>query len=77
LPPRPEPVIFYAGLGLEFIIVTSVVLGGVSMAGGEGGLLGIVLGVLTLGITDKGLRLAQVYIYPAVGHYRVSKEKQS
>ncbi|MCP4165054.1 MAG: ABC transporter permease [Chloroflexi bacterium] len=53
---------FEAGLGFEFIIITAVVLGGVSLAGGEGSVLGVVLGVLILGIVGKGLRLAQVYI---------------
>ena len=53
---------FDAGLGFEFTIIAAVVLGGVSLAGGEGSLLGVVLGVLILGVTGKGLRLAQVYI---------------
>jgi ribose/xylose/arabinose/galactoside ABC-type transport system permease subunit len=39
-----------------------VVLGGVSLSGGEGSLLGVVLGVLILGMTSKGMRLGQVYI---------------
>ncbi len=48
---------FDAGLGFELLVITATVLGGVSLAGGEGGLLGAVLGVLILGMTGKGLRL--------------------
>lgn len=48
---------FDAGIGFELSIITATVLGGVSLAGGEGGLLGAVLGVLILGMTGKGLRM--------------------
>jgi ribose transport system permease protein len=48
---------FDAGLGFELLVITATVLGGVSLAGGEGSLLGAVLGVLILGMTGKGLRL--------------------
>jgi ribose/xylose/arabinose/galactoside ABC-type transport system permease subunit len=48
---------FEAGQGFELIVITATVLGGVSLAGGEGGLLGSVLGVLILGMTSKGMRL--------------------
>ena len=47
--------------GFELVVITAVVLGGVSMAGGEGSILGAMLGVLLLGLTGKGLRLAEVY----------------
>jgi ribose/xylose/arabinose/galactoside ABC-type transport system permease subunit len=47
--------------GFELNVITAVVLGGVSMSGGEGGILGAMLGVLLLGLTGKGLRLADVY----------------
>jgi ribose/xylose/arabinose/galactoside ABC-type transport system permease subunit len=47
--------------GFELTVITAVVLGGVSMAGGEGGILGAALGVLLLGLTGKGLRLAGIY----------------
>ena len=47
--------------GFELTVITAVVLGGVSMQGGEGRLLGAALGVLILGLTGKGLRLANVY----------------
>lgn len=43
--------------GFELIVIASVVLGGVSLAGGEGRLLSAMLGVLIIGMTGKGLRL--------------------
>lgn len=53
---------FDAGVsGFELTVITAVVLGGVSMAGGEGSVLGAMLGVVLLGLTGKGLRLAGVY----------------
>lgn len=52
---------FNAGQGFELIIITAVVLGGVSLAGGEGTLLGATLGVLILGMISKALRLMGVY----------------
>lgn len=51
---------FDAGLGFELSVITATVLGGVSLAGGEGSLWGAVLGVLILGMTGKGLRLMAV-----------------
>ena len=47
--------------GFELNVITAVVLGGVSMTGGEGSILSAMLGVVLLGLTGKGLRLADVY----------------
>lgn len=47
--------------GFELIVISSIVLGGVSLAGGQGRLIGAVLGALILGMTSKGLRLMNVY----------------
>jgi ribose/xylose/arabinose/galactoside ABC-type transport system permease subunit len=47
--------------GFELTVITAVVLSGVSMAGGEGSVLAAMLGVVLLGLTGKGLRLADVY----------------
>ncbi len=44
-------------LGFELEVVTMVVLGGVSIAGGSGGILGVVLAVFVLGLTTFGLSL--------------------
>jgi ribose/xylose/arabinose/galactoside ABC-type transport system permease subunit len=53
---------FDAGVsGFELTVITAVVVGGVSMQGGEGSILGAMLGVVLLGLTGKGLRLAGVY----------------
>ena len=43
--------------GFELVVIASVVLGGVSLAGGEGRLISAMLGVLIIGMTGKGLRL--------------------
>ena len=48
--------------GFELIVIASVVLGGVSLAGGEGRLLSAVLGVAILGMAGKGMRLMEVHI---------------
>jgi rhamnose transport system permease protein len=47
-------------LGFELEVVTMVVLGGVSIAGGAGGILGVVLAVFVLGLTTFGLSLINV-----------------
>ncbi|HEY8446950.1 MAG TPA: ABC transporter permease [Thermomicrobiales bacterium] len=53
---------FDAGVqGFELIVIASVVLGGVSLAGGEGRLISAMIGVLILGMTGKGLRLMNVH----------------
>jgi ribose transport system permease protein len=44
-----------AGLGFEFQVVAAVVLGGVSLSGGVGSLLGMAMGVLILSFLSNGL----------------------
>jgi ribose/xylose/arabinose/galactoside ABC-type transport system permease subunit len=46
-----------AGTGLEFSVIAAVVLGGTSLAGGKGTLLGTVMGVLILGTLNNGMTL--------------------
>lgn len=48
--------------GFELIVIAATVLGGVSLAGGAGGLVGALLGVLILGMTSKGMRLMRINI---------------
>jgi ribose/xylose/arabinose/galactoside ABC-type transport system permease subunit len=48
------------GIGLEFTAMTAVLLGGVSLKGGKGSILGTVLGVLLLGVIVNGLNLKLV-----------------
>lgn len=48
------------GTGFELSVVTAVVLGGASLAGGRGTVFGSVLGVLIIGIINNGLTLLNV-----------------
>lgn len=43
------------GSGFEFDVITAVVLGGVSISGGSGTMLGTVIGVLIMGVLSNGL----------------------
>jgi rhamnose transport system permease protein len=47
-------------LGFELEVVTMVVLGGISIAGGAGSIFGVVLAVFVLGLTTFGLSLINV-----------------
>lgn len=49
-----------AGIGYELDAITAVVLGGTSLMGGEGALLGTLIGALILGVIDNGLNLLNV-----------------
>lgn len=51
------------GVGLEFDVVTAVVLGGVSVNGGEGRLQGVVIGLLIIAILSNGMVLLGVGNY--------------
>ena len=46
-----------AATGLEFSVIAAVVLGGTSLAGGKGTLLGTAIGVLILGTLNNGMTL--------------------
>ncbi|TDC27174.1 ABC transporter permease [Streptomyces sp. 8K308] len=48
------------GVGFELTVITAVVLGGTSLFGGRGSVLGSVLGVLALGFIENGLQLSHV-----------------
>jgi ribose/xylose/arabinose/galactoside ABC-type transport system permease subunit len=45
----------WAGLGLEFDVMTAVVIGGTSLRGGEGNMLGTFLGATVVGVLANGL----------------------
>jgi ribose transport system permease protein len=49
-----------ASLGLEFDAIAAVIVGGTSFEKGKGGLLGTLLGVLTIGMLRNGLNLVGV-----------------
>ncbi|MFA9455339.1 ABC transporter permease [Halalkalibacter sp. AB-rgal2] len=46
--------------GFELDVVTAVVLGGVSIFGGQGKLIGVILGVLIMGVLSNGLVILNV-----------------
>lgn len=52
-----------AGTGYEMDIITAVVLGGVSITGGEGRISTVVMGVLIMGVLTNGLILINVNEY--------------
>jgi ribose transport system permease protein len=49
-----------AGTGYELDAITAVVLGGTSLFGGEGTLVGTIIGAAILGVIDNGLNLLNV-----------------
>jgi len=49
-----------AGLGYEFDSIAAVVIGGTSLSGGRGSILGTVLGCLIIGVLNNGLFLLDV-----------------
>lgn len=48
------------GVGFEFIVIAAVVVGGVSINGGVGSVLGVTLGVILLGMVDVSLPILGV-----------------
>jgi simple sugar transport system permease protein len=52
-----------SGTGFELEVITAVVLGGTSLLGGRGSIIGTLLGALTLGILSNGLVLLHVNVY--------------
>jgi len=49
-----------AGQGAELDAIAAVVLGGTSLSGGEGGIIGTLIGALIIGILNNGLNLLNV-----------------
>ena len=50
----------HSGIGFEFLVLSAVILGGVSLSGGRGTLPGMLLGIMILGIMNNGLVLLNV-----------------
>ncbi|MDB5556746.1 MAG: transporter permease, partial [Rhizobium sp.] len=48
------------GLGLELDVIAATIVGGASLSGGEGTILGTILGVLIIGVMRNGLVLMGV-----------------
>jgi ribose transport system permease protein len=51
------------GIGYEFAVITAVVLGGVSLSGGKGQLLGVLFGMLIIGVLRYGLEITGVHSF--------------
>ena len=52
-----------AGVGLELRVITAVIIGGASLKGGEGTVLGVFFGSLLMGVITNALTLLGVDIY--------------
>ena len=52
-----------AGIGFELDAIAAVVLGGTSIAGGRGSIIGTLIGAVTLGLLNNGLNLMSVSPY--------------
>ena len=49
-----------AAVGMELDVIAAVVLGGTSLAGGRGTILGTILGTMTIAVISNGLILAHI-----------------
>lgn len=49
-----------AGTGLELVAIAAVIIGGTSLAGGRGNLVGTLVGAFILGVVDNGMNLLDV-----------------
>ena len=49
-----------AGFGYELTVISAVVIGGVSLFGGEGRIIGVLLGVILLGLVQNAVNLLNV-----------------
>jgi len=52
-----------AGLGVELRVVSAVVIGGASLAGGEGSVLGALFGVILMNLISNGLNILGINVY--------------
>jgi ribose transport system permease protein len=51
------------GVGFEFDVISGIVLGGVSVLGGSGDVLGAILGIIVIGLLNNGLVLVNMSEY--------------
>ena len=52
-----------AGVGLELDSIAAVVIGGVSLMGGRGTIIGVLIGVMIMGVVNNGMNI--IGIHPA------------
>jgi ribose/xylose/arabinose/galactoside ABC-type transport system permease subunit len=52
-----------AGKGMEMDVLTAVVLGGVSLAGGKGKISGAFIGILIIGVVSNGMSIMGIHEY--------------
>ena len=52
-----------AGIGYELDVITAVILGGVSLKGGKGSILGVVVGTVIMGVIRNGLLILNISAY--------------
>lgn len=75
------------GIGQEFPIISAVILGGTSLAGGSGSIIGSILGILIIGVIYNGLTMLNVssfivemirglLLIVIVAAYEIQKRKQ-
>jgi ribose transport system permease protein len=50
-------------LGAELRVISAVVIGGASLSGGEGTVLGALLGVILMSLISNGLNLLGINVY--------------
>lgn len=50
----------WAGYGLEFEVITAVVLGGTSLKGGKGSMIGTILGTVIIGVLGNSMALLNI-----------------
>jgi len=51
---------YYNGVGYDFSAVTAIVLGGMTLAGGRGSIIGVIGGVFTLGLLNNLMTLFSI-----------------
>ncbi len=61
-----------AGMGFELDSIAAVVIGGTSLFGGRGSIIGTVQGALIIGVLNNGLVLLNVSPFLAAGYQRIS-----
>ena len=52
-----------AGQNFELLAIAAVVIGGTSLFGGEGGVIGSLIGAMLIGVLNNGLVLMNVSVY--------------